>query len=255
MIQSPLEQFNVIALKSFYRGELFNNAGYIDITITNATLFFFITGIFIAIFVLFVLEQIKLVPNTWQWMFENVYEFAVTLIEQNIGVKGRSYFPLIFSLFVVLLFGNLIGMVPYSFTISSHIILTFSLALAIFIGINIIGLREHGLHFFTFFIPQGAPPALIPFLIFIEIISYIFRVFSLSIRLFANMMSGHTLLKIMAGFSWSMISLSGVLYYAHLLPLIIVFALIGLEMGIAILQAYVFTVLICFYFKDALYLH
>jgi F-type H+-transporting ATPase subunit a len=146
-------------------------------------------------------------------------------------------------------------MIPYCFTVTSHIIITFGFGMATFIGINIIAFREHGLHFLSFFVPKEAPAALVPFLVLIEFISYIFRVLSLSIRLFANMMAGHTLLKILAGFGWAMLSAGGIFYILSLFPVLVVFLLIGLELGIAILQAYVWTVLVCIYLNDAINLH
>jgi F-type H+-transporting ATPase subunit a len=149
----------------------------------------------------------------------------------------------------------MIGMIPYTFTVTSHLIITFGLGLATFIGITIVALREHKLHFFAFFLPGGAPLAMAPFLVIIEFISYMFRGISLSIRLFANMMAGHTLLKILAGFSWTMLSLGGIFYVLQLFPLLVVFALTGLELGIAFLQAYVWTVLVCIYLNDAIHLH
>jgi ATP synthase subunit 6 len=147
---------------------------------------------------------------------------------------------------------NLIGMIPYSFTITSHLFITFSLALTIFIGINIIAIKKHKLHFLGFFLPSGVHIALAPLLVPIEVVSYVARVFSLAIRLFANMMSGHTLLKIIAGFAWTMISFGGVWYILQLFPLLIIIAVTVLELGIAILQAYVFTILICLYLNDAI---
>jgi len=146
-------------------------------------------------------------------------------------------------------------MIPYSFTVTSHIIVTFGLALGIFIGINVIGFSYHGLHFFSLFLPQGAPLALSPFLVLIELISYVFRVISLAVRLFANMMSGHALLKIISGFVWTMMSMGGLMIIVSLLPLAIIFALTGLELAIAFLQAYVFTLLVCIYLNDAIHLH
>lgn len=177
------------------------------------------------------------------------------LVRDNLGSKGEIYFPFIFTLHLFLLFCNLIGMVPYSFTVTSHIVFTFSLALLIFIGINIIGFRTHGLLFFSLFLPRGVPLVIVPLLVTIEFLSYIVKVFTLSIRLFANMTSGHTLLKIIAGFSWTMLQAGGLLAFFHLIPLVLLLALIGLELAIAGLQAYVFTLLSCIYLNDVLDLH
>lgn len=149
---------------------------------------------------------------------------------------------------------NLIGLIPYSFTVTSHIFITFSLALTLFLGINIIAIKKHKLHVFSFFLPHGVHIALTPLLVPIEILSYVARVFSLAIRLFANMMSGHTLLKIIAGFAWTMLSFGGIWYVIQVVPLVVIVAVTALELGIALLQAYVFTILICLYLRDALYL-
>jgi ATP synthase subunit 6 len=146
-------------------------------------------------------------------------------------------------------------MIPYSFTVTSHIVITLGLATVAFIGINIIGISIHGFHFLSLFLPSGAPLALAPLLIPIELVSYSFRVVSLALRLFANMMSGHCLLKILAGFAWTMLSAGGILSIVHLLPLLVIFAIVGLELSIAFLQAYVFSVLLCIYMNDAISLH
>jgi len=197
----------------------------------------------------------KIIPTRKQAFAESIYEFVLNLVNENVGEKGNKYFPLIFVIFIFILTCNLLGMIPYSFTVTSHIIVTFFLSLSIFIGVTIIGFAHHGIHFFSFFLPAGAPVVLGPFLVVIELISYISRAFSLAIRLFANMMSGHSLLKILAGFAWTMLSVGGIFYVIHLVPLIIVFIITGLEIGIAMLQAYVFTVLTCIYLNDSINLH
>jgi len=158
-------------------------------------------------------------------------------------------------MFTFLLFANLLGMIPYSFTVTSHLIVTFGLAFVLFFGLNVIGVAHHGFHFLSLFLPPGAPLFMAPFLVLIEFVSYIFRVISLSVRLFANMMAGHALLKILAGFVFTMFSAGGIMYVLHLFPLVVIFCIIGLEIGIAMLQAYVFTVLTCIYINDALNLH
>jgi len=146
-------------------------------------------------------------------------------------------------------------MIPFSFTVTSHIVVTLGLATMAFFGINVIAIRTHGFHALSFFLPAGAPIALAPLLVAIEIVSYSFRVVSLALRLFANMMSGHCLLKILAGFAWTMLAAGGILTLLHILPLVVIFAIVGLELAIAFLQAYVFTVLLCIYLNDAISLH
>ena len=248
IIASPLEQFEIINLFPlfFYSYNLsFNNASLI--------MFFVILVVFFWLSLSFF--KANLIPNYWQLIHEEFYFLTSNMVFENLGVKGQVYFPFLFSLHLFLLFSNLLGMIPYSFTITSHIAFTFSLALSIFIGINIIGLKTHGINFFSLFLPRNVPLIIVPLLITIEFLSYIVKVFTLAIRLFANMTSGHTLLKIIAGFSWTMLLSGGLFSILHVVPLGLLFILIGLELAIAILQAYVFTLLTCIYLNDVLDLH
>jgi len=189
-----------------------------------------------------------MVPGRWQSLAELCYEFVANLIRDTVGNEGRKYFPFIFSLFMFILIGNMLGMVPYSFTFTSHIAVTFAMAMVVFIGVTILGFAKHGIKFFTFFVPPGVPVWMWPLMIPIEIISYLSRPVSLAMRLFANMLAGHTLLKVFAGFVPA-------LGAAGVLPLAFVGALTGLELLIAFLQAYVFAILTCLYINDALHLH
>jgi F-type H+-transporting ATPase subunit a len=184
-----------------------------------------------------------------------IFQFVRSLVEEQIGPQGRKYFPLIFTTFLFLLSANLIGMIPYSFTSTSHLVVTFGLSVTLFIGITIVGFQHHGLHFFSFLLPKGAPLILAPLLVVLELVSYCFRAVSLGVRLFANMMAGHTLVKIISSFAWTMLSVGGILAVASVIPVVIVFALTGLEIGVACLQAYVFTILVCIYLNDAIHLH
>ena len=202
----------------------------------------------ISFFLLLSTKKRATVPGRWQVMAELSYEFIASLIRDTIGAEGRKYFPFVFTAFMFILVGNLLGMMPYSFTFTSHIIGTFALAFFIFIGVTIIAIVKHGLHFFSFFLPPGTPWLMAPLLIPIEVISYLSRPISLSVRLFANMLAGHTLLKVIAGFV-------GLLGFAGVMPLALVTALTGLEILIAFLQAYVFAILTCLYINDALHLH
>lgn len=198
------------------------------------------------------LKTVTLIPkNNWQTLLESLYGAILNVVYENAGPKNVKYFPLIFTTFLIILMCNLLGMIPYSFTVTSHLIVTFSVALAIFIGMNIIGILKHGKHFLSLFFPPGAPLALALLLVIIEFVSYVFRVFSLSIRLFANLMSGHTLLKILSGFAWVTVSFWGI----FLIPIAIIFLITGLELMIACLQAYIFVVLLCIYIHDAINLH
>nr|WCH58010.1 ATP synthase F0 subunit a [Hypnea cornuta] len=248
IITSPLEQFEIVALIPL-------NIGGINFSLTNSSLFLIIVLLLIIFWTSLSFYDLNLIPNNWQLIKELLYKVTSGIVEDNIGKKGEYYLPFIFTLHLMLLYSNLIGMVPYSFTVTSHIIFTFSLALAIFIGINIIGVQTHGFKFFALFLPRGVPLAIVPLLVTIEFLSYIVKVFTLSIRLFANMTSGHTLLKIIAGFSWTMLSAGGLLAVFHVIPLGLLLALIGLELAIAGLQAYVFTLLTCIYLNDVLDMH
>ena len=249
MFISPLEQFTIFKLISL------SILGF-DLSITNSTLFAFIACSLAFLFFNFVSSNAKLIPTLWQSVAESLYEFIFyNVLSENINKNGSSYFPIILTIFIYILFCNLLGMIPYSFTVTSHIVITLGLATVAFTGINVIGLSIHGFHFFSLFLPAGAPLALAPLLIPIELVSYSFRVVSLALRLFANMMSGHCLLKILAGFAWTMLSAGGILSVIHVLPLIVIFAIVGLELSIAFLQAYVFSVLLCIYLNDAISLH
>nr|UAT97985.1 ATP synthase F0 subunit 6 [Ahnfeltia plicata] len=248
VIASPLEQFEIVTIFPL------SISGW-NFSLTNSSLFLLISTTVLLFWLSLSFYKSSLIPNNWQSTKEYLYEIAVGMVQDNLGSKGESYFPFIFSLHLLLLFCNLIGMIPYSFTVTSHIIFTFGLALSIFIGINIIGIQTHGVKFFALFLPRGVPLIIVPLIVTIEFVSYTIRVFTLSIRLFANMTSGHTLLKIIAGFSWTMLSAGGLLAVFHLIPLGLLLALIGLELGIAGLQAYVFTLLTCIYLNDVLDMH
>jgi F-type H+-transporting ATPase subunit a len=236
---SPLEQFAIDRLIHIPIGGL-------DASFTNSSLFMVIAIALITLFLTLAMRQSALVPGRWQSMAELSYEFIGKMIRDNVGQEGRQYFPFIFSLFMFILFCNLLGMVPYSFTVTSHIIVTFALALVVFLGVTVIGFIRHGAHFLKLFVPSGVPIALLPLLVVIEVLSYLIRPVSLSVRLFANMLAGHTMLKVFGGFVVALGVLGG---WA---PLAFVVALTGLEIGIAILQAYVFAILTCIYLNDAI---
>jgi F-type H+-transporting ATPase subunit a len=249
-LASPLEQFAIITLIPIPLGNLY-------LSFTNSSLFMFLVVGLVSLLIHLVTLNGggNLVPTTWQSIVEMIYEFVVNLVDEQVGGRGKAYFPLIFTVFVFLLGANLIGMIPYSFTVTSHLVVTFGLSLSLFIGITLVGLQTHGLHFFSFFLPAGAPIALAPLLVVLEIVSYSFRAISLGVRLFANMMAGHTLVKILAGFAWTMASVGGLLAVGSIAPFLIVWALTFLEVGVACLQAYVFTILICIYLNDSIHLH
>lgn len=247
-LYSPLEQFEILTILPIYFYSF-------NLSFTNASLLMMFV-VFISFFWMSLsFFKTNLIPNYWQLMHEEFYFLTTGIVSENLGTKGEVFFPFIFSLHFFLLFSNLLGMIPYSFTVTSHIAFTFGLSLSIFIGINIIGLKTHGINFFSLFLPRNVPLIIVPLLITIEFLSYIVKVFTLAIRLFANMTSGHTLLKIIAGFAWTMLLSGGLLSFLHLIPLGLLFILIGLELAIAILQAYVFTLLTCIYLNDVLELH
>ncbi len=248
-IFSPLEQFSINKFIPIFIGNF-------DFSITNSSILVFISCGVAFLFYNFACANAKLIPSAWQSTAEFIYEFIYfNVLSENVKKNGNLYFPMIFTIFSFLFFCNLMGMIPFSFTVTSHIVVTLGLATMAFVGINIIGIKTHGFHALSFFLPSGAPIALAPLLVAIEVVSYSFRVVSLALRLFANMMSGHCLLKILAGFAWTMLSAGGILTILHLLPLIVIFAIVGLELSIAFLQAYVFTVLLCLYLNDAISLH
>jgi ATP synthase subunit 6 len=249
MLFSPLEQFSITKLIPLFIGTF-------DFSFTNSSLLVTISTLLAFLVYNFAISGSKLIPTTWQSVIEFLYEFIYfNLLSENVKKNGNYYFPVLVTVFSFIFFCNLLGMIPYSFTVTSHIAVTLGLSIATFFGLNVIMIKQHGFHGFSFFLPSGAPLALAPLLVPIEIVSYSFRVVSLALRLFANMMSGHCLLKILAGFAWTMLSAGGILTILHLLPLIVIFAIVGLELAIAFLQAYVFTVLLCIYLNDAISLH
>ena len=227
----------------------------IDVSFTNASLFMFLS-IFCSIgFLYFGARKQSLVPNRIQCLVEMSYEFVANMVKENAGKGSQAYFPFVFTLFMFILFGNLLGMIPYSYTFTSQIAVTFTLAAIIFVGVTLIALFKHGFKFFTYFFPSGVPIALAPLLIPIEIISYFIRPISLSVRLFANMLAGHTMMKVFAGLIIMMGSAGGLLKIGAVLPLLAVIGLTGLEFLVAALQAYVFSILTCMYLHDAIHLH
>jgi len=241
-MHSPMEQFEIKRLLNFHIGSL-------DASYTNSALW--MTIAVILAFLLFVvgMQRKALVPGRLQSMAELGYEFVAGMVRDNVGDAGKKYFPFVLTLFVFILFCNVLGLIPYSFTATSHIIVTFAMAGVVFVGVTVIGFIRHGVHFLSFFVPSGVPAWLLVILVPIEVISYFVRPFSLSIRLFANMLAGHTMLKVFGGFV-VMLGLIG-----GWAPLAFIVALTGLELLIAFLQAYVFAILTCLYLNDAIHLH
>jgi F-type H+-transporting ATPase subunit a len=191
-----------------------------------------------------------------QALAETAYDFVHDLVVGQVGEEGAKYFPFVFSLFMFILVGNLLGMLPYAFTFTSHIAVTFALAMLVFLVVTVIALSIHGTHFFSYFFPEGAPKLLAPLIIPIEIISYLSRPVSLAVRLFANMVAGHVMLKVFATFVVMIGGAAGIFgIFGAALPLAVNVALIGFELLVAFLQAYVFAILTCIYLHDAVHLH
>jgi F-type H+-transporting ATPase subunit a len=241
-VAGPLEQFEIKPLVKLHLGSL-------DISYTNSALWMTIGVAVVLLFLVLGMRQRALVPGRWQSMAEVSYEFVSNMLTEQAGSAGKPFFPFVFTLFMFILVGNLLGMVPYSFTFTSHIIVTFGLAFVVFIGVTVIGFIKHGVHFLSFFVPKGVPAVMLILLVPIEILSYLIRPVSLSIRLFANMMAGHTMLKVFAGF---VIGLGVIGGWA---PMALNVVLTGFEILVCFLQTYVFAVLTCIYLNDALHLH
>jgi F-type H+-transporting ATPase subunit a len=243
MSTNPMHQFEVYRI-----GPEIRIAG-LDLSFTNASLFMFLSAVTVCLILALGTKNKKIVPGKFQLISEMFYGFIAKMISDTAGSKAKPYFPFIFSLFMFVLFCNMLGMLPYSFTVTSHIIVTLIMAIFIFIAVTIIGFVKHGLGYLKIFVPSGVPIVLLPLITIIEVISYLSRPVSLSVRLFANMMAGHTMLKVFGGFVISLGILGG------WLPLGFSVALTGLEILVAFLQAYVFAILTCIYLNDALNLH
>jgi F-type H+-transporting ATPase subunit a len=237
----PLEQFTIERIIPIHIGGL-------DLSYTNAALMMTIAVVSVTALMVIATRSAALVPGRWQSVAEMLYEFVVDMVDSNIGQGGRQFFPFIFTLFAFILFANLLGMIPYSYTTTSQIIVTFALAAVVFILVTTIGIVRHGFHFLSLFVPHGVPKVLLLLLVPIELLSYFIRPFTLSIRLFANMLAGHTMLAIFGGFAASV----GIFAF---FPAAINVLLVGLEFLVAVLQAYVFAILTCLYLSEAIHLH
>ena len=241
---NPLHQFEITPLVPLHIAGL-------DLSFTNSSLWMVVAVLVSTVFLSIAAQGRAMVPGRLQAFGESMYEFIGNMVRENIGDHGRQYFPLIFSLFMMVFMGNALGMIPYSFTFTSHIVVTAALALLVFLMVCVLGIARHGLHFFSIFLPAGVPLAVAPLIIVIELISFFIRPVTLSVRLFANMMAGHILMKVIAGFAVAFLAslgFAGVL--AGIFPTLFNVVLIGFEFMIAFLQAYVFAVLCCIYLKD-----
>jgi F-type H+-transporting ATPase subunit a len=237
---SPMEQFEIKPLIPIHIGEL-------DLSFTNSALFMVIAATLVTLLMVASFRGRALVPGRIQSIAELLYEFVANMVESVCGPEGRKYFPFIFTLFTFILLCNLLGLLPFAFTVTSHVAITVALALVVFIGVTAIGFAKHGLGFLGLFAPHGVPMWIMPFLVPIEVFSYFVRPVSLSLRLFANMMAGHTMLKVIAGF----IVMLGVWF--GWVPFAFVVILTAFEILVAVLQAYIFAILACVYLNDALH--
>ena len=238
---NPIQQFEIHAIVPIQIGSL-------DLSFTNSSLWMVIAAVLSTVLLTLSMRGRALVPGRWQSVAEMLYLVVANMVRDNVGSEGRKYFPFIFTLFMFLLIGNVQGMIPGSFTFTSHLIVNFALASVIFVAVTVIGIVRHGAHFLRLFFPEGAPLWTAVILVPIELVSYLSRPISLSVRLFANMLVGHTLLKVMAGF----VLLMGIF---GVVPLAVLVGITALEFLVAILQAYVFTILTCIYLHDAIHLH
>jgi F-type H+-transporting ATPase subunit a len=242
------EHFN--PLHQFFIERLFPiHVGGIDASFTNSALSMVIALGVVGGFLLLATRSSALVPGRVQSVAELLYQFVANMVRDNAGTAGMQFFPFVFTLFTFILALNMLGMVPYTFTSTSHIIVTFALAMTVFLGVTVIGFVNHGVGYLKLFVPSGVPIVLLPLLVVIEVISYLTRPISLSVRLFANMMAGHTMLKVFGSF---VVGLGVVGGWA---PLTFMVAITGLEVLVAFLQAFVFAILSCIYLNDALHLH
>ena len=244
----PIHQFAISRLVPIEIGGL-------DFSFTNLTLFMVLTVGVAAAFLYYSTRGRGLVPSKLQSITELTYEFTANMLRDSAGTAGMKFFPFVFSIFTFVLVANLLGMIPFFFTVTSHIIVTFALAMTVIAVVVGYGIAKHGLSWFKVFVPSGVPGAILPFVVLIEVISFLSRPVSLSVRLFANMLAGHITLKVFAGFVVTLSSLGAVGIIGAILPLLMTVAITALEFLVAFLQAYVFAVLTCMYLNDAVHPH
>lgn len=245
---NPIKQFEVKPLVDIHVGGL-------DLSFTNVSLYLFVATALVIALLAIPTGKRAVVPGRWQNIAEMGYEFAANMLRSSTGAAGMKFFPLVFSLFMFILMANLLGMFPYFYTTTSQLIITFALAMVVILTVVIAGIRQHGLGWFQLFVPSGVPAAIVPFVSLIEVISFLSRPVSLSVRLFANMLAGHITLKVFAAFVVSMGALGAVGVVGAILPLFMTVAITALEFLVAALQAYVFAVLTCLYLNDAVHTH
>ena len=246
MAHSPIEQFNIVTKVPL------EIAG-VDVSFTNSSLLMVLVVSALSFFLIGGTRKSAMVPGRWQVMVELLYSFIANMVRDNVGKEGKQFFPFIFTLFVFILGLNLAGMFPYSFTVTSHLAVNFALAIFIFLGVTVIGFVKNGAGYLKLFAPSGVPMWLLPLIVAIEIISYCTRPISLSVRLFANMLAGHIMMKVFASFIIMMASAGAIGLVGGVVPFTVNVLLTGLEILVAGLQAFVFTILTCIYLNDALH--
>lgn len=244
MAANPLDQFKIT-------NKVDLTFGGFDASLTNSAMWMIAIVAVSTIGLMWAMRRAEMVPGRSQSVAEMLYEFVAGMVRDNIGAGGRPFFPFIFSLFMFILVANLAGMVPYAFTVTSHLAVTMAFAVFVFLLTIIVGLARHGLHFFSLFLPPGTPILLMPIIIPIEVISFFSRPVTLGVRLFANMTAGHILMKVFAGFIISMAAAGGAIAFISWLPFVANVAVTALEMLVAGVQAYVFALLTCVYLNDA----
>ncbi len=250
-INSPLSQFEVTNLIGINAPIL----GNLHLNLTNLSLYSIFVVLTIIGLHIYANNDNKIIPNNWSISLESSFSSLNTMVRDQIGVNSEKYFPFIYSIFFYILIANLISNVPYSFAVTASGIVSLGLSLTIFIGVTILALSIHGIKFFAFFIPSGTPLSLVPLLVLIELVSYLARAVSLGVRLFANITAGHTLLKILSTYLFKLFTANLLIAILTLIPFAIFLALVGLELAVSLIQAFVFTLLVCSYLRDAIELH
>ena len=250
-IFSPLSQFEVHNLIGVNAPIL----GNLHLNLTNLSLYSIFVFLTILGLHVYANNDSKIIPNNWSISFESSFQSLNSMVREQIGANMEIYFPFIYSIFFYILIANLISNVPYSFAVTASGVVSLGLSLTIFIGVTILALSIHGIKFFSFFIPSGTPLALVPLLVLIELVSYLARAVSLGVRLFANITAGHTLLKILSTYLFKLFTGNLLIAILTLIPFAIFLALVGLELAVSLIQAFVFTLLVCSYLRDAIELH
>jgi len=248
MFRSPLEQFEVVSLIPRRRGSR-------DVSLTNTSRMMILTASrrVVGSQIVLTAGNGTMVPNRWQSRREGFHNTVLSMIGQTIGVSGQGFFPFVYTLFTFVLGMNLLGLIPYSYTVTSQLVVTMTRARTVWVGKRRVGFRLHGRKLFGRFLPAGTPFMMIPLRVPLERLGFTITFISLSVRLFANMMAGHILLKVIAGFAWTMMTAGGRMYVAHFLPMIVLFRLLALETAVAFIQAYVFALLTCIYMADVVH--